>query len=431
MTDNFISAVVANKKGEIFELKGYSALGMVGRSFVPLTNKETYNVPFGTEFMFLPERVPILFNRKNEKIEAVSENPYKKGEKVYPVATFNSPGYVITHIPAYEETDNCKPLPLFSYGAVGLHKDKFRSAIILVDKERRQDLRLMKIDRVIAGVKKTRNLFPKNRLVVHLEKCALTYGCPAAKNFFIGRYEAPLPTSQACNAKCLGCISLQEKKDLSNCQERIAFTPSPEEIAEVALLHIKNVQNPVVSFGQGCEGDPLLSSDVIEEAVKTIRAKTCEGTININTNASRPNALKKLFDAGIDSIRVSLNSVREECYNAYFRPARYNFSDVIESIDIGISNGKFVSINYLNLPGFTDTIEEVSSLISFIKAHPINMIQWRNLNFDPLYYLKTMYEVTPHTKNIGMKMALIEIKKAFPKIKFGYFNPPKEKFIYK
>ena len=37
----------------------------------------------------------------------------------------------------------------------------------------------------------------RNRLFRHLETCALTYGCPAAKNLFLCRYEAPLPTSPA------------------------------------------------------------------------------------------------------------------------------------------------------------------------------------------------------------------------------------------
>jgi len=31
-----------------------------------------------------------------------------------------------------------------------------------------------------------------------------------------------------------------------------------QEIAEVALAHIRQVKKSVVSFGQGCEGDPLL-----------------------------------------------------------------------------------------------------------------------------------------------------------------------------
>jgi len=49
--------------------------------------------------------------------------------------------------------------------------------------------------------------------------------------------------------------------------------PSPEEISEVALEHIQKVDKSIISFGQGCEGDPLLSAEVIEPAIRSIRSK--------------------------------------------------------------------------------------------------------------------------------------------------------------
>ncbi len=423
-----ITATVANQAGEIFDLEGYAAVGMAGKSFIPLTLKNTVNMPFGGELMFLPDRIPILYNIRKERIEAVPENPYIPGYPIFPVAAFNSPGYVLAYVSAYEERENAKYLPLFSYGAVGWHKDKFRTAVILVDSEPRQDLRLMKREKVVAGVKRMRKIMPSNRLRFHLEKCALTYGCPAGKNFFLGRYEAPLPTSQHCNARCLGCLSLQKNEEIVSTQDRITFTPSPEEIAEVALEHIRCVKKSVVSFGQGCEGDPLLAADVIEPAIRMIRAETEEGTINMNTNGGIPDVLERLFDAGLDSVRISLNSAGKECYDAYFRPKGYSFSDVQKAIDIAVKKGKFVSVNYLNTPGFTDTHEETESLISFIREHPVNMIQWRNLNFDPLRYWNVMNQVAGHSTPIGMKNMLTQIQKSFPKLKYGYFNPPKEKF---
>jgi len=426
--NSLITAVVANSKGEIFELEGYGAVGMAGSALTPLTTEDTINMPFGSELMFLPDRKPILFNAVSDRIETLIENPFVSGEKIFPVAAFNSPGYVTSYISAYEEEKDAGYLPLFSYGAAGWQNGKFRSTAILVDAEKRQDLRHMKHEDVVAGVYRLRKKMPSNRLRGHLEKCALTYGCPAGKNFFLGRYEAPLPTSKYCNAKCLGCISLQKNDKIPCSQDRISFTPSPEEIAEVALEHIRKVKNSVVSFGQGCEGDPLLAADVIEPAIRMIRAKTSHGTININTNGSRPDILEKLFDAGLDSMRISINSVRKECYNAYFRPQSYSFSDVLKGIDKGVYRGFFVSINYLNCPGFTDTPEEIKALISFIEKHQINMIQWRNLNFDPVRYWKVMNRAAKHGKPAGIKKALKQIRKSFPTLKHGYFNPPKEKF---
>ena len=424
----FVTAVVSNKAGEIFDLDGYAAVGMAGSSLVPLTLNNTIQIPFGGELMLMPDRKPLVYSIKNHRIESLLENPYTPGESIFPVAAFNSPGYVISFVSAFKENKNAGFLPLFSYGAVGWHNDKFRTAVIRVDREKRQDLRLMKPEDVVAGIRIIQEEMPGNRLVKHLEKCAMEYGCPAAKNFFLRRYEAPLPTSRHCNAHCLGCLSLQKNSAIPHSQDRIDFKPSSKEIAGIALCHINRVKQSVVSFGQGCEGDPLLAADVIEPAIKEIRSKTRQGTINMNTNGSKPDILKKLIAAGLDSIRISLNSVRKNCYDVYFRPSGYAFVDVIKSIELALKKKKFVSINYLNCPGFTDTPEEVKALINFINRYPVNMIQWRNLNFDPLRYWKVMSAVTEPGTPVGMHRVVRQVKESFPDVKHGYFNPPKENF---
>jgi len=286
----------------------------------------------------------------------------------------------------------------------------------------------MKTEDVITGIKTMRTRMPHNRLRRHLEDCALEYGCPAAKNFFVGRYEAPLPTSPRCNARCLGCLSLQSPNEIPVSQERIAFTPSHDEIAEVALAHIRRVPRGIVSFGQGCEGDPLLAAAVIEPAIRKIRAATLRGTIHMNTNASRPDILATLFEAGLDSLRISLNSVREICYTAYFRPKGYGFTDVVKSIQLGIGRKKFVALNYLNCPGFSDTPEESKALVRFLRRHRVNLIQWRNLNIDPVRYLKEMNMAAAHGRPYGISKLLDRIRRTFPNLKHGYYNPPKEKF---
>jgi pyruvate-formate lyase-activating enzyme len=423
-----LKALVADEHGDIFELDDYAAVGAGGAAPAALMLNNTRHLPFGSELMYLPQRWPVLLNVQSGRVETVNENPYAPGRPLFPVTAFNSPGYVISQLGAFVETPKAPALPLFSYGAVGWHRGKFRSAVICVDRERRQDLRLMKPEDVAAGVDRMHQQMPANRLRAHLEKCALQFGCPAAKNFFLSRYEAPLPCAQHCNARCLGCLSSQAHSDIPHSQDRIGFTPSSQEIAEVALAHIKRVKNSVVSFGQGCEGDPLLAADVIAQAIRLIRSETKRGTINMNTNGSLPRALQKVIDAGLDSIRISMNSVRPECYQAYFRPKGYGFSDVIKSIDRALGRGLFVSVNYLNCPGFTDTQQEIEALKKFLMSHPIRMIQWRNLNFDPLRYFEIMDAVAANDAPVGIQNLLELIRREFPKLKFGYFNPPKEKF---
>jgi wyosine [tRNA(Phe)-imidazoG37] synthetase (radical SAM superfamily) len=270
-------------------------------------------------------------------------------------------------------------------------------------------------------MKKVREM-RNNRLVQHLGKCCLTYGCPAAVNYFMGRYEAPLPSSPACNARCIGCISLQESGCCPSTQERIGFAPTAAEIAEVAAGHLERTGH-VASFGQGCEGEPLLAVDVIEEAIRRTRKATARGTINLNSNAGRPRAVARLAAAGLDSIRVSMNSARPGCHQRYYRPRDFSLEEVKESIRVMKGDGKFVSLNYFVLPGFTDTEAEYEALAGLLAECRPDFIQLRNLNMDPDWYLD---EVAPEGpgRAIGIRKWLARLRKEFPGLGFGYFNPP-------
>ena len=425
----YLSAVVATQKGEVIDLEGYAAVEMHGDTFSVLKEKDGWQLPFGTELMFLSDRVPVAYNISTGELEEIFYNPYEPEEKVFPVAAFNSPGYLLTGTSAYTEAADAALLHLFSYGAVGWSDGHFYSAAMLVDPEPRQDLRQMPVHQVKAGVNAIRKKYPHNRLVVHLEKCALTYGCPAAKNFFLGRYEAPLPTSTTCNARCMGCISLQETSTISCCQERISFIPTAVEISEIALFHIGRVTDCVVSFGQGCEGEPLTATSSILPAIQKIRKATADGTININTNAGLTQKLDDLWEAGLDSMRVSINSFQPAAYAAYFRPKGYTFEDVLQSIENALVRQKYVAINYLNCPGFTDSPQEQEALFHFLGKYPIGLIQWRNLNYDPLRYYSVMKGVVPVSEPMGVPILLQKIRERFLKIRFGYFNPPKERFV--
>ena len=50
--------------------------------------------------------------------------------------------------------------------------------------------------------------------------------------------------------------------------------PSVAEISQLAVSHLETADNPIVSFGQGCEGEPLLQAETIDKAIKRIRSKT-------------------------------------------------------------------------------------------------------------------------------------------------------------
>ena len=129
---------------------------------------------------------------------------------------------------------------------------------------------------------------------------------------------------------------------------------------------------------------------------------------------------------GLNSIRVSTNSARPEIYLPYYRPNNYQFEDIVESLKVVKSFGGWTSINYFVFPGMTDSVAEYEALRQLIIDTNLDMIQWRNFNIDPDWYLGRM-GVIESGEVLGMKQLLQLLKEEFPQLKYGYFNPPMER----
>jgi len=411
--------VFADKNGNIMEDAGYEAVGRSGRDAVKLSAEDFIELPEGSELFRLPGRKPYGFNTKTKKIEL-----YQHG---LVVAAFVSPAHSQTYLSAFEKMENAPILPLFAYTAVGWLNGKFYTTAVRIDPDIRQDFEQFNLSIIKRKVNSLKKKYPGNRLVEHLaNNCALTYRCRAAQNYFLNRWECPLPASPACNAECLGCISLQpDENPISSSHFRLKFTPSVKEIVEVAVDHLESAPKPIVSFGQGCEGEPLLVWEALRYAIKEIRRKTKKGTININTNGSRPDAVEELCRAGLQSIRVSLNSAQKQWYTNYYLPRNYTFEDVRASIKVVRKNGGWASINYFTFPGLTDSPEEYAALRKLIRETDLSMIQWRNFNIDPDWYIKKA-KIGETGEPLGMVNLMKALKKEFPYLAYGYFNPAEE-----
>jgi hypothetical protein len=74
----------------------------------------------------------------------------------------------------------------------------------------------------------------------------------------------------------------------------------------------------------------------------------------------------------------------------------------------------------------TDSVEEYEALRSVIRKTDLNMIQWRNFNIDPDWYLEKI-GVADTGDCIGIKQMMELIREEFPDLKFGYFNPSMER----
>lgn len=415
--------VFADSAGNITDFSSLNMAGMSNGHFHSPNLEELIPLPEGSELFLLPDRLPVGIDPESGEPLLVEENPFARQRGIQAVAAFMAPAHTSIFTSAFKrKRGEVTTLPLFAYTAVGWRDDRFWVSGFRSDRDIRQDSRQFNQHIIDNNTRKMLAASPRNRLIQHLGKCCLTYCCPAARNYFLGRWEAPLPTSPHCNARCIGCISLQPSGCCPATQDRITFVPSSEEIRELAVAHLQSAEKPVVSFGQGCEGEPLLQADTLMEAIYKIRRQTSRGTINLNTNGSLPHRIKKLASSGLDSIRVSLNSVQENYYNHYYRPVNYSFNDVKQSIREMKDHHKFVSLNYFIFPGFTDSFSEFNALCSFIDELEPDLIQLRNLNMDPHEYLRAI-RFPPQEQAMGISTWYTELQATYPKLRFGYFNP--------
>lgn len=407
-------------KGNIYEDQTLYAVGRSGWDAQPVDTADWIQLPNGGNLYELPGRRGIGID--------VNTGEMRLCNKGWAVAAFIPPAHTGLYLAAYEKEADAPTLPLFCYTAAGWYNNQFYVTAVRIEDDVRQEADGYIEKTIEEGVEKLLSNYPDNRLVKHLmNNCCLTYHCPAARNLSLNRWECPVPSSPACNANCIGCISFQpEDETIVSAQDRLIFKPTAAEIVEFTVPHLMQAPFPIVSFGQGCEGEPLLMWEVIREAIIEIRKHTNKGSININTNGSKPKAVKALCEAGLNSIRVSTNSAQEPIYLPYYRPNNYAFKDILESLKIVSVYGGWTSINYFVFPGLTDSVSEYESLRKLIKETGLKMIQWRNFNIDPDWYLGKigLYETG---EIIGIKQLMANIKEEFPEIKYGYFNPPIER----
>ncbi|WP_371365552.1 hypothetical protein SRRS_02820 [Sporomusa rhizae] len=403
-----ITTLYADKHGEIFDAPGCQAVGRLGGDCRPLVPEEMIPLPEGAELMYLPGRDALYME---------GQTPSKlKGRLA--VAAMLPVGYTRTMLPAYEQRPGAPQLPLYGYTAAALIDDEiYVAAVKTADNTKWHPYRYNTPD-LKKRVAKVKRDLPDNRLVEHLANCSLTWHCCTAQNLFYRRWEAGIPVSPACNANCLGCISLQPSECCPAPQSRIPFIPTPKEIAEIGIYHLTYSPDPIISFGQGCEGEPSLAAEIIAAGIGLIRDKTDRGQININTNAGFTQGITKIVDAGLNSMRVSIISALPATYQAYYQ-AKYSLENVKHSIAYAKQQGVYVSLNMLLFPGLNDRPEEQAAWLDFLGETGVDMIQLRNLNFDPDAFLAAM-PAGGHPQ--GVQHFLQAISRKFPAIKLGSFT---------
>ncbi|WP_051663604.1 radical SAM protein [Alicyclobacillus macrosporangiidus] len=395
-------------------------VGRTGSYLTEVPPEEWIPLPEGASLVWLPGTRAI-------GLDPGSGEMVHLGADAYAVGALLPQGFTRLLLPGYVKRKGAEPLPLFGYTAVGWYDGRFYVAADATDDPSMWNPAAVPEEDVERAVREMLRRHPDNRLFEHLSHCALSYGCMTAKNTFLGRQEAALPVSSACNAGCVGCISEQpEDAPFPSPQVRLDFRPSVDELVDVMMTHIRSNPHGIVSFGQGCEGEPATRWMDMVRAIRAVRAQTQDGYININTNGGLTKPLQAVVDVGLDLMRVSIISAIDDHYNAYYRPRGYTLEDVAATLRYAADHGVYTSINYLVFPGVTDREEEIEAMVAFLRRTGVHLVQMRNLNIDPEYYLS---QIPPQRGELyGMRAVMDIFRAEVPGIEIGSFShvPPPE-----
>ena len=412
-----MNLVYADEQGNVFDHPEWIGLGRSGDMVVELMEDELIPLPDGATLVGLPETRPVGIDNETGEMRLLPGN-YQAVGALLPQ------GFTRLAFPGYVKADTESKLPLFGYTAVVWKDGGFYVAAHATDDPDRWNPEHCDRAELETNVERLLAKYPDNRLYKHLSNCALGYECLTSSNTFLNRWEGAVPVSYSCNAGCFGCISEQpDDSGFLAPQTRMNFKPQVEEVVDIMLEHLVHPDS-IISFGQGCEGEPSTQVRIIVEAMKRVREQTQLGYININTNAGLTDHIRAIVDAGLDLMRVSTISAIDEHYNAYYKPRAYTLANVEKSLIYAASKGVYTSINYLIFPGVTDREEEIEAMIDFARRTDLKLIQMRNLNIDPESYL----ELIPKAKGeiYGMKQMIEIFQQELPGVVIGSYThvPP-------
>lgn len=404
--------VYADQDGQVYDHPDLLALGRGADVLMEVMENEWIPLPEGATLVSLPFSKPIGYDEQSQTMKPL--------EGSSAVGALLPQGYTRLFIPAYIKTDKSQYMPLFGYTAVAWKEGVFYVAAQQTDDAYRWNPKNCDVSELEVKVSRLNDKYPQNRLYQHLTKCALDYECLTASNTFLQRWEGAVPVSFSCNAGCFGCISEQpDDSGFPAPQTRMNFKPTVDEVVEIMTEHLC-APDSIISFGQGCEGEPSTQAAIIVEAIKRVRARTDIGYININTNAGLTDHIRAIVDAGLNLMRVSTISALDDHYNAYYKPRGYTLNNVEKSLRYAADQGVYTSINYLVFPGVTDREEEVEAMIDFVRRTGLKLIQMRNLNIDPEAYL----DIIPKAKGelLGMKYMLELFQQELPDVSIGSYT---------
>jgi pyruvate-formate lyase-activating enzyme len=412
----------ADEAGRVYEHPELLALVRDGRG-AALPGDVPVALPAHAQLATLPGRRPLgLDPRSGETVELREVKVGRRTVRPSAVGAVLPPGWTRLSLPAYRTSSIAPVLPQWAYTAAAWDARLGHVAYALRTDARRHWDPSTHSTPELPGLVRERLDRDDNPLLKQLARCALEWRCFTAQNTFYVRDEGAIPASVGCNARCVGCISEQPPDGPPSSHERMDDAPDARRMAEIGIAHLRAAPGrTMISFGQGCEGEPLTRAHVIAEAIRRMRRATSRGSININTNGSLPENLELLIDAGLDACRISLNSAHAPLYEAYYRPVRYGFSDVARSIRLAKRRGIYTALNLLTFPGVTDQQGEVEALCELLGSCAVDQVQVRSLAIDPEQYLAIAEPASAGGPVQGMRVLLRRLRAARRGLSIGNF----------
>ena len=256
-----LTPAISDDHGRLLEVPGLAALTRSGWEILEAPASGWIPLPDGATTVSLPGRLALATDEDGEQVR-ISPDAGWAGAAILP------PGYTRTLFPAYEEEEGAAVLPVFGYAALAFKRGRPVVSAVRTDDLDWWQPREFRGRDIEAAIQAAERDLPGNRLVGHLRRCATDYNCYTAQNTFYRRWEGSLPTSGPCNAMCVGCIS-EQWGEVESPQDRIGFRPTVDEVVGLALWHQGGSEASLVSFGQGCEGEPLMRADLPEMVARS------------------------------------------------------------------------------------------------------------------------------------------------------------------
>ena len=387
----------ADEAGRVYEHPELLALVRGGAGAVPPAEPPVA-LPRHAQLATLPGRRPLgLDPRTGAVVELREMKLARRTVRASAVGAVLPPGWTRLALPAYRTASVAPVLPQWAYTAAAWDPSLGHVVYAL-----RTDLRghwdpATHSTPELPELVRERLRHDDNPLLTQLARCALEWRCFTAQNTFYARDEGAIPASVGCNARCVGCISEQPPEGPPSSHERMEDAPDARRMAEIGIAHLRAAPGrTMISFGQGCEGEPL-------------------------TNGSLPENLDLLIEAGLDACRVSLNSAHAPLYEAYYRPVRYGLPDVVRSIRLAKKRGIYTALNLLTFPGVTDQEGEADALCEILGSCRVDQVQVRSLAIDPEQYMAVAERTSAGGPAQGMRTLLRRLRRARKGLVIGNF----------